>query len=182
MARPGKAQSPQLDIGGTLDELNGASALRGGSDALACPNCESVTVTAESISTSAGWAGIGASIGEPASGTYAIGTNLGFYSAPRGNQYFRTLAKVGDVFKAAGLGAFFIGSASDYYDAFETESYFQANLNAGVGAAGLFAPIFAPIYLIPGSLFFILSTNYPGGPGAYNGAYSEVINSLGPPY
>jgi hypothetical protein len=86
------------------------------------------------------------------------------------------------VFKYIGAGALLVGTTADYFDAFETGSYGQANLNAGIGAAGLFTPIFAPIYLIPGSMYFILSTNYPGGQAAYNEAFSQALNASGPLY
>jgi hypothetical protein len=178
---PQLAQSANIpggpgDFSGAIAQTNGELAIEQADQDLSTSLPE-VDVTSARISDAAGWAGIGAAIGEPASGTYAIGTNLRFYSAPRGNQYFSTLARVGTLFKAAGLGAFFVGTAADYYDAIQTGSFGQANFNAGVGAAGIFTPIFAPIYVIPGSLYFILSNTYPGGQAAYNAAYSEATNA-----
>jgi hypothetical protein len=130
--------------------------------------------TAEDTSIAAGWAGIGAAAGEPAVGTAAVGTNGIIYSAPRGNQYFSTLVKVGTVFKAIGFGALGVGTVADYYGAFQPGGSFgQANLNLGIGVAGLLSPVYA----VPAGLYFIGSTYYPGGPPAYNAALSQTINS-----
>jgi RHS repeat-associated protein len=131
--------------------------------------------TAQNVSAGAGWAGIAAGAGDPLSGTASLGTNLRFYSAPRGNQYFSTLTKLSTVFKITGVGAVVVGGLADYYDASQTGSYFQANLNTGIGAAGLLLPPLA----LPGSLYFIASTYYPGGPEAYNQAFSDAINAGG---
>ena len=138
-----------------------------------------VTVTAgtgssaENASVAAGWTGIAASAGDPLSGEISLGTNFRVYSAPRGNQYFRTLTKFSTVFKITGVGAVVAGTAADYYDASVTGSYFQANLNLGIGLAGLALPPLA----IPGSFYFVASTYYPGGPAAYNAGFSVGINA-----
>jgi len=130
--------------------------------------------TAGTVSATAGWAGIGTGVGDYSSGTTAIGTNWRIYSAPRGNQYFRTLTKLDTVFKVAGAGALVVGTFADYYDAFTGDgSMGQANLNAGIGLAGLLSPL----YFVPGSIYFALSQLYPGGPAAYNAAYSQQLNA-----
>lgn len=117
---------------------------------------------------------IGAGVGDYSSGTTAIGTNGRFYSAPRGNQYFRTLTKLDTVFKVAGAGALVVGTFADYYDAFARDgSIGQANLNLGIGLAGFLSPL----YFVPGSIYFATSQLYPGGPPAYNAAYSQQLNA-----
>ena len=80
------------------------------------------------------------------------------------------------MFRLLGLSAFVLEIGDSYYEAFESGLYGQANLDLGVGAAGLFTPVFAPIYAIPGGMYFILSTNYPGGQAAYNAAFSDSLN------
>jgi RHS repeat-associated protein len=120
-----------------------------------------------------GWVGIGATAGQYSSGTSAIGTNLRLYSAPRGNQYFSTLVEVGNLFKTLGIGALVAGTAFDYYDALQTGSFGQANLNLGIGLAGLASPIYA----VPAAVYFVSSTYYPGGPAAYNAAFSQQLNA-----
>lgn len=146
------------------------------------PPIDEIVVTATQMSNAAGWTGVGALFGAPAVGSWSIGTNLLLYGAPAGNQYFRTLTRVSTVLKSIGVGAFLVGTTADYFDAVETGSYGQANLNAGIGAAGIFTPIFAPIYAIPGAMYFMVSTNYPGGPAVYNEAFSEALNGVGPLY
>ena len=146
------------------------------------PPIAEIVVTATQMSNAAGWTGVGALIADPASSTWSIGTNMLIYPTASGNQYFRTLARVSTVFKSIGAGAVLVGTVADYFDAIDTGSFFQANLNAGIGAAGLFTPIFAPIYAIPGAIYFMASTDYPGGPAAYNAAFSEAINAAGPLY
>jgi hypothetical protein len=49
----------------------------------------------------------------------------------------------------------------------------QANLNLGIGLAGLTSGFF-----VPGAIYFISSNSYPGGPAAYNAAYSQAINDF----
>jgi hypothetical protein len=96
------------------------------------------------------------------------------YSAPRGNQYFRTLTKLDTVFKVTGVVALGVGTAADFYDAFNGDgSYGQAGLNLGIGVAG----VLSPLYFVPGSIYFATSTLYPGGPAAYNAAYSQQLNA-----
>jgi hypothetical protein len=124
------------------------------------------------VSATAGWAGIGTGIGDPLSGERSLGTNFRVYSAPRGNQYFRTLTKFSTVFKITGVGALVAGTAADYYYAFETGSYFQANLNLGLGVSGVLLPPLA----IPGAFYFI-GTQYYGSAPAYSAAYSNAINA-----
>jgi hypothetical protein len=125
------------------------------------------------VSAGAGWAGIASGAGDPLSGEVSLGTNLRFYTAPRGNQYFSTLTKLNTLFKITGVGAVVVGGIADYYDASETGDYFQANLNSGIGVAGLLLPPLA----LPGAFYFIASTYYPGGPQAYNQALSNSINA-----
>jgi hypothetical protein len=102
------------------------------------------------VSTAAGWTGITASAGDPLSGEVSLGTNFRVYSAPRGNQYFSTLTKFSTVFKITGAGAVVAGTAADYYEAYNTGSYFQANLNLGIGVSGMLLPPLA----LPGGLLF----------------------------
>jgi hypothetical protein len=55
-------------------------------------------------------------------------------------------------------------------------------LDGGITAAGLLTPIFAPVYAVGGSIYFAASHVYPGGPAAYNPAFSEALNALAPVY
>ena len=131
------------------------------------------TDAAETVSTVAGWVGLGAANAEPALGDVSLGSNYRFYSAPRGNQYFHTLFKLGTAAHVIGVGGLVVGTAADYYQAVQTGSYFQANLNLGIGAAGLLLPPLA----LPGSFYLSVSQMYPGGQGAYNAAFSGAINA-----
>jgi RHS repeat-associated protein len=167
---PGSPAQSQTSGGGTTvwNDPNDASA-----GLVACGDCVAGS-TAGTVSAISGWAAIGTGVGDFSSGTTAIGTNGRFYSAPRGNQYFRTLTKLDTVFKFAGAGALVVGTFADYYDAFNGDgSMVQANLNAAIGAAGLLSPL----YFVPGSMYFAISQNYPGGPAAYNAAYSQQLNA-----
>jgi len=167
---PVLAQSTLFQGGGTTvwNDPNDASA-----GLVACGNCVADS-TAGTVSTTAGWAGIGTGVGDYSSGTTAIGTNGRFYSAPRGNQYFRTLTKLDTVFKVTGVVALGVGTIADYYDAFNGDgSIGQANLNLGIGIAG----VLSPLYFVPGSIYFATSQLYPGGPPAYNAAYSQQLNA-----
>jgi RHS repeat-associated protein len=144
------------------------------------PMCPDVTVSAsrgsssvDNVSTVAGWIGLAAGAGDPSSGGLSLGTNFRLYSAPRGNQYFSTLTKLSTVFRMYGAGAIIVGAAADYYNGSQTGSYFQASLNLGIGAAGYMLPPLA----IPGAFYFVSSTNYPGGPEAYNQAFSDFTNA-----
>jgi hypothetical protein len=95
------------------------------------------------------------------------------YSAPRGNQYFSTLTKFSTAFKVTGVGTLVVGTAADYYNANATGSYFQANLNLGLGVTAILFPPTA----VPGAMYFVSSAYYPGGPEAYNAAYSDLTNA-----
>jgi RHS repeat-associated protein len=44
----------------------------------------------------------------------------GDFSGAFGNQYFRNFTRISTVFKFTGVGALFVGSAADYYDAAQT--------------------------------------------------------------
>jgi RHS repeat-associated protein len=164
------AQSQTPQGGGTTvwNDPNDASA-----GVIACGNCAAGSA-AGTVSATAGWAGIGTGLGDYSSGTTAIGTNGRFYSAPRGNQYFRTLTKLDTVFKVTGVVALGVGTAADFYDAINGDgSYGQAGFNLGIGVAG----VLSPLYFVPGSIYFATSTLYPGGPAAYNAAYSQQLNA-----
>jgi hypothetical protein len=171
---PVLAQSPD-----PLDPITVTAQSQGSQNQASSDGLQEIVVTAQStpqnVSAVAGWAGIAAGAGDPLSGEASLGTNLRFYSASRGNQYFSTLTKLSTVFRITGVGAVVVGSVADYYDASQTGSYFQANLNTGIGTAALLLPPLA----LPGSLYFIASTYYPGGPEAYNQAFADAINAGG---
>jgi len=165
-----QGQSTLFQGGGTTVFVDPNDASAG---IIACGDCVAGS-TAGTVSTISGAAGIGTGVGDFSSGTTAIGTNGRFYSAPRGNQYFRTFTKLDTVFKIAGAGALVVGTAADFYDAFSGDgSYGQAGLNLGIGVAGALSPL----YFVPGSIYFATSQLYPGGPPAYNTAFSQQLNA-----
>jgi RHS repeat-associated protein len=131
------------------------------------------SATAETVSTVTGYTGVGAAIAEPALGERSLGSNLRFYRVPRGNQYFYTLFKLGTAARVTGIGAVVVGTFADYYNANATGNYFQANLNLGLGSASV---AYLPL-AVPTSMYFIASQNTPGGPAAYNAAFSGAINA-----
>lgn len=152
---PELAHSTLFQGGGTTVSIDANDITAG---VVACGDCVAGS-TAGTVSAISGWAGIGTDVGNFNSGTTAIGTNGRFYSAPRGNQYFRTLTKLDTVFKIAGAGTLVVGTFADYYDAFAGDgSIGQANLNLGIGVAGLLSPL----YSVPGSIYFATSQLYPG--------------------
>ena len=166
------SNDPAADMAVSLQQVNSAD-----STALS-----EIVVTSSPISVAAGMAGMELGFAENLSGTWSIGTNFRVYNVPRGNQYFRTFARFSTIFHYFGAGTLFLGTAADYAEAFETGSYIQANSNAGIGAAGLFTPIFAPLYLLGGSEYFLLSYTYPGGQAVYNQAFFDALNAIGPVY
>jgi hypothetical protein len=172
------AQSPNWGTYAAINSGNNPSPVPGSGSPYPAAQVSSgltlddIVVTAEGVSTAAGWTGIGADAGDLLSGEASLGTNFRVYSAPRGNQYFRTLAKFSTAFKITGAGALVAGTAADYYDAFNTDSYFQANLNLGIGLGAVFLPPLA----LPGAFYFI-GTQYYGSAPAYNAAYSNAMNA-----
>ena len=76
------------------------------------------------------------------------------------------------IFKVTGATTVVIGSLIDYINVFQAQgSLAQANLNLTLGVAG----IASPIYIVPASVYAVVSNNYPGGPAAYNAAYAQSV-------
>lgn len=165
------AQSPPLDVGGTLDELNGDSALRAGSEALVCPDCESVTVTASAVASAtmdvagAGAAGVEAQFGER------------FLGSPNGGLYSRAWAngagkafKVSSLTKAFGIFGLAAGTAFDAQSLQDGDiTGVQFDVNLGLGVLGYFVPLYGI-----GSLNALIINNfYPGGFQGYIGSWTD---------
>jgi len=117
------------------------------------------------------WLGIGADAGEYSSGTRTFGTNGRLYSAPRGNQYFRSFIGLEKVFAAASVGILAYDTFEDFTD--PNVSSAQAYGDLAIGAAALASPI----YSVPAAVYGIASHYYPGGRSAYNAALSEAVNA-----
>ena len=84
------AQSTRLQRGGIIvwNDTDDASA-----GLVACGDCV-VGSTGGTVSATAGRAGIVTGVGDYSSGTTVISTDWRIYSAPRGDQYVRTLTKL----------------------------------------------------------------------------------------
>lgn len=165
------AQSPPLDVGGTLDELNGDSALRAGSEALVCPDCESVTVTANAVASAtmdvagAGAAGVEAQFGERFLGS----PNGGLYSRAWANRAGKAF-KVSSLSKAFGIFGLAAGTAFDAQSLQDGDiTGVQFGVNLGLGVLGYFVPLYA----IGSMNALIINNFYPGGFQGYIASWTD---------
>jgi hypothetical protein len=135
-----------------------------------CPECESVTVTAQSLagvgSAASGWLGLGLSGIETFGGTSALSLRYGFYGSPRRNQYgiARKLSGLAHAGGYVTLGAATLFDLLDYSDGGpDAPSMTEVGTNFGMGAAGLATPLL----LLPASQYFLFKQlydySYPGG-------------------
>jgi hypothetical protein len=141
--------------------------LRAGSDALACPYCESVTVTATSngSDTVSGFftaLGMGAAGVDLRYGELFLGTpNGGLYSRAWANGAGRTV-RIGALTKSLGG----VGHRHVFdYDSLTTGTIDQTqfNVNLVLGVAGMSNPI-GGILLSP---YIFINSTYPGGLGQW---------------